>query len=190
MNEMDVKEIQKRIQNLPQGSISVKKINGREYEYWQFRENGRQVSKRVKGEELISASSAFSLVDGIRRAMVTRQDVDANLPVVRIEGEPAFPKLTKKFPELNRETEHIVSEQEIDKNDHVNNAFYLKWTEDILQKNGIAAGRIAGCWIFYAKELTLGMKVGLMYYLDENQLAVRGMVDGEIYYSAALILKP
>ena len=52
---MDISEktkITERIKSLPKGSISVKTINGRQYEYWQFRENGRQVSRRVKGIEL------------------------------------------------------------------------------------------------------------------------------------------
>ena len=34
------------------GAITVKRISGKECEYWQFRENGRQITKRVKGEEL------------------------------------------------------------------------------------------------------------------------------------------
>ncbi|WP_242834387.1 AAA family ATPase [Butyrivibrio sp. FC2001] len=30
----------------------IKRINGKEYEYWQYRESGRQITKRIKGEEL------------------------------------------------------------------------------------------------------------------------------------------
>ncbi len=52
MNADEKRYIQEQINNLPKGSITVKQINGRPYEYWQFRENGRQVTKRVKGEEL------------------------------------------------------------------------------------------------------------------------------------------
>jgi len=52
MDETENKRIQEKIESLPKGSIYVKRINGKEYEYWQYRENGRQVSKRVKGEEL------------------------------------------------------------------------------------------------------------------------------------------
>lgn len=56
---MDAKETEKiksRIESLPKGSIVVKRINGREYEYWQFYESGRQISKRIKGEELETIS--------------------------------------------------------------------------------------------------------------------------------------
>ena len=52
MNPEEKREIEEQIRALPKGTITRKRINGKEYEYWQFRENGRQVTKRVKGEEL------------------------------------------------------------------------------------------------------------------------------------------
>ncbi|MBR0411294.1 MAG: AAA family ATPase [Eubacterium sp.] len=52
MNEQERKEIEEQIQSLPKGSITIKHINGKEYEYWQFRENGKQITRRVKGQEL------------------------------------------------------------------------------------------------------------------------------------------
>lgn len=52
MDQKEKDEIRLKISSLPKGSISVKRIHGNEYEYWQFRENGRQITKRVRGEEL------------------------------------------------------------------------------------------------------------------------------------------
>lgn len=52
MNEKDKTAIEEQLQSLPKGTITVKRINGREYEYWQYREEGKQITKRVKGEEL------------------------------------------------------------------------------------------------------------------------------------------
>ena len=52
MNKEEQKEIQERIKSIPKGNISIKTINGRKYEYWQFREDGKQISRRVKGIEL------------------------------------------------------------------------------------------------------------------------------------------
>ncbi len=40
------------IETLPTGGITYKKINGKEYAYYQWRENGKQHSKRIKAEEL------------------------------------------------------------------------------------------------------------------------------------------
>ena len=52
MNSEEIRLIEEQIRNLPKGTITIKHINGRTYEYWQFRENGKQVTRRVKGEEL------------------------------------------------------------------------------------------------------------------------------------------
>ena len=46
------KRIQEQIAALPKGNIVSKRIGGKPYEYWQFYEDGRQISRRVKGEEL------------------------------------------------------------------------------------------------------------------------------------------
>ena len=52
MNEKEINEIKRQITSLPPGNITIKHINGKEYEYWQYRDNNKQVTKRVKGEEL------------------------------------------------------------------------------------------------------------------------------------------
>ena len=52
LNQDELKEIEQQIKSLPKGSITIKHIGGREYEYWQFRDHGKQITKRVKGEEL------------------------------------------------------------------------------------------------------------------------------------------
>lgn len=52
MNRQERKEIEEQIRSLPKGTITIKHINGKDYEYWQFRENGKQITRRVKGQEL------------------------------------------------------------------------------------------------------------------------------------------
>ena len=52
MDQEEKREIEEQIRSLPKGTITVKRIKGREYEYWQYRENGKQFTRRVKGEEL------------------------------------------------------------------------------------------------------------------------------------------
>ena len=52
MSKEEYSTIINEIENLPQGGISYKKINGKEYAYYQWRENGKQRSRRVKDEEL------------------------------------------------------------------------------------------------------------------------------------------
>ena len=52
MNEQEKNNIRKQIESLPKGSITIKKIRDKEYEYWQYWENGKHITRRVKGEEL------------------------------------------------------------------------------------------------------------------------------------------
>ena len=44
-------ELENEIQSLPQGGITYKTINGKRYAYYQWRENGKQHSRRVKDDE-------------------------------------------------------------------------------------------------------------------------------------------
>ena len=74
MNDREIKQIEGQIRNLPKGTITIKHIRGREYEYWQYRENGKQISKRVKGEELETIQAQINerkrlekVLDGYRK---------------------------------------------------------------------------------------------------------------------------
>ena len=51
MNE-EYSKIITEIETLPTGGITYKKINGKEYAYYQWREDGKQRSRRTKDEEL------------------------------------------------------------------------------------------------------------------------------------------
>lgn len=52
MSEEKYKDIIAEIESLPQGGITYKKINGKEYAYYQWREDGKQRSRRAKDDEL------------------------------------------------------------------------------------------------------------------------------------------
>lgn len=52
MSKEEYIRIIKEIEALPTGGITYKKINGKKYAYYQWREGGKQRSKRVKDDEL------------------------------------------------------------------------------------------------------------------------------------------
>lgn len=52
MSKNEYTRIIKEIETLPTGGITYKKINGKKYAYYQWREDGKQHSKRVKDDEL------------------------------------------------------------------------------------------------------------------------------------------
>ncbi|NPV92659.1 MAG: hypothetical protein HPY50_17975 [Firmicutes bacterium] len=51
LNEME-SLFRQKLSSLPKGSISIKKINGKEYVYLNYREEGRSRSRYIKQEEL------------------------------------------------------------------------------------------------------------------------------------------
>ena len=52
MTNEEYSKIITEIETLPTGGITYKKINGKEYAYYQWREDGKQHSRRIKDEEL------------------------------------------------------------------------------------------------------------------------------------------
>ncbi len=60
MTERERNEIERKIDSLPSGSISYKTINGKKYPYLQWREDGKQRGRYVKGEELESLIKAIA----------------------------------------------------------------------------------------------------------------------------------
>lgn len=52
MSNEEYNKIVAEIETLPSGGITYKKINGKEYAYYQWREDGKQYSRRTKDEEL------------------------------------------------------------------------------------------------------------------------------------------
>lgn len=54
------------VESLPSGGITYKKINGKEYAYYQWREDGKQRSRRAKDEELEELSRKIEYRKALR----------------------------------------------------------------------------------------------------------------------------
>lgn len=54
-------ELERQFAMLPKGGITKKRINGKEYSYYQWTEGGKQHSRLVKGQELETLSEQISL---------------------------------------------------------------------------------------------------------------------------------
>ena len=52
MRNEECRKLKAELDSLPTGGITYKKINGKEYAYYQWRENGKQRSRRAKDNEL------------------------------------------------------------------------------------------------------------------------------------------
>lgn len=64
----DYKKLMEELKSLPTGGITYKKINGKEYAYYQWREDGKQRARRAKDDEL-----PFLLIEIERRKEIENQ---------------------------------------------------------------------------------------------------------------------
>lgn len=69
MSNEEYNKIVTEIEALPQGSITYKKINGKEYAYYQWREDGKQRSRRTKDEELKLLTEQIEHRKGLQRLL-------------------------------------------------------------------------------------------------------------------------
>ena len=77
---------------LPTGNITYKKINGREYAYYQWRENGKQHTRRTKGEEFEQLSSQIE-----RRKELQKLIKNVELSKVDLEKKDAQFRCTTRI---------------------------------------------------------------------------------------------
>ena len=99
--------IQERIAALPKGSIIMKRINGREYEYWQFYENGKQICRRVKGEELEQLKIQIEERKRLQAQLKNRASSEAAESATETLGEDHFSGMIRTGRELVRYAEPV-----------------------------------------------------------------------------------
>lgn len=132
-----------------------------------------------EGEQLLTTSSLFMMIDEETRKMVPPSELPSELAEIVMEGQPILPKQRLKFPELPMAQNHAVAEYEIDKNGHVNNAYYLDWAYDLMNPEYMAKHPLKFFWIQYSKELMLGQTVALQHTFQNNEFYVKGVADSE-----------
>ncbi|MBD5481453.1 MAG: AAA family ATPase [Lachnospiraceae bacterium] len=84
MTNEEYNKILAEIETLPSGGITYKKINGKEYAYYQWREDGKQRSRRTKDEELEQLSRQIERRKELQSLIKEIDNQQAN------EGKPAL----------------------------------------------------------------------------------------------------
>lgn len=141
----------------------------------------------AEGECLITSTSLFSTVDKNTRKLISSAEVSIQFPVIEFTGEPALPDMKKKEIRTPFKQQHAVSIHEIDRNDHVNNSFYLDWSENLMGDSAdIMAEKIKRVWINYAREIRMGETVVFQYGWDNDALFVKGMVGEDNCFKAQI----
>lgn len=138
------------------------------------------------GAEMLKTSSLFMMIDEETRKMVPPNELPAELAGIVMEGQPILPKQRIKFPELPLMQKHAVADYEIDKNGHVNNAYYLDWAYSLLDKEFLAKHPIEFFWVQYSKELMKGQTVNMQHTVMGNEFFVKGVADGETSFQVKI----
>lgn len=92
MTKKEYYKIIAEMEILPTGNITYKKINGREYAYYQWRENGKQHTRRTKGEEFEQLSSQIE-----RRKELQKLIKNVELSKVDLEKKDAQFRCTTRI---------------------------------------------------------------------------------------------
>ena len=98
MENIEYQNIIQEITSLPCGGITYKKINGKEYAYYQWREDGKQYSRRVKDEELEILSKQIEYRKKLQNQI---KNID-NQAIDETKNAPQFRCVVRLGEELER----------------------------------------------------------------------------------------
>lgn len=83
----DYKKIMMELEALPSGGITYKRINGKEYAYYQWREDGKQYSRRAKEKELLELTKQIErrkeLQQRLKKMELSEVEKETVVPVFR-----------------------------------------------------------------------------------------------------------
>ena len=85
MTNEEYNKIIAEIETLPTGGITYKKINGKEYAYYQWREDGKQHTRRTKDEELEQLSKQIERRKVLQNLIknIDNQEINTEKPVLQ-----------------------------------------------------------------------------------------------------------
>lgn len=114
----------------------------------------------AQGELLVSATTAFTLIDYVNRNIVRiPPEIIAGYGVDAQKGKSKRIHFPKELATLSSQRQFQVEFLDIDANGHVNNTIYLKWLTNALGKSWFEQYTPQHLLIKYEKELVLGEQV-------------------------------
>lgn len=132
----------------------------------------------MRGETLAQASSLFVFIDRHSRNMVKPPSHFKNPCVLKLPGEMEEPLINVNFPKSFKNcVSYVVDNSLIDKNNHVNNSYYLQWGEELLDAAYRKEHNPKHIWIKYNKEILENEAVKLHFQWDKDTMFLKGTVD-------------
>ena len=133
----------------------------------------------AQGKLLFKTVALWVLMDTRTRAMVLPAKSGVGVPgfLRGIEGETP-PSIS--VSDSGSQVVRTVGYTELDRNGHMNNTYYMNWTDDLLEVAFHREHTLREFNICYLSEALAGQQIGLTWHLDEeNALHVEGQTAEE-----------
>ncbi len=140
-----------------------------------------------KGNEIGKANVLWSIIDLKNRRIVMNPSKLVNYFKVENKVEKLIEDpIGLKFNELKNHKLIKVCDSDIDLNGHVNNAKYLDWIYNVIEKDYLKNHFTKNVIINYQHEIGLEDNVDLSYEINDGNLCVSGMVNNIICFNALI----
>lgn len=134
-------------------------------------------------EIVIKGTSKWCLIDSEKRRVVRLMDDLAPVLLNKIPlFEGRFLKSETFEPEFLPDMSYLISQDDIDNNNHTNNTIYAKIVDKLLKGEN---KKISFCQINFLKETRLRDRLDMFKKNAENKLEILGKIcEGEVSFSA------
>lgn len=137
------------------------------------------VAYDAQGNVLFKTVAIWVLMDHTTRAMVLPGKSGVGVPGI-LRGIEIPPPGSIPVKELANHAVRTVGYSELDRNGHMNNTFYMNWTDDLLGNDYHKSHTLCSFNICYLSEATEGQIVDLCWEIsEENTLSLEGQTTGE-----------
>ncbi len=131
------------------------------------------------GEELLTASTLWMLMDAKNRTMLFPEKIGINIRGEAPSWTPFFPS-TPKLPANGSETLFTVPYSYVDLNGHMNNTRYFDLAEDLMP-SALRAKKIKEILSQYTSEATMGKTIAVNAGFTENEARIAGTGEKSIF---------
>lgn len=133
----------------------------------------------AEGNELVSASALWTLMNMDTRAMVFPHEAGVSVPGAKPGWKTFFPA-PPKLPAGENETEFTVPYSYVDLNGHMNNTKYFDLAEDLMPEE-LRAGEVRDISVEYTGEARLGDRMILSRSAENGLFLLSGKTEKRLF---------
>ncbi len=145
----------------------------------------------MDGNERVKATTSWLLLNLESRSVVRHAPFDDEYGICSenaFEAPAAAVRMPKEqTPELVKE--HIVSYSDIDKNQHANNAMYMRWSMNSIDYEITSKRPVKEFTINFNSETKIGEKVDIYRIMEEREDGLHVFLEGKVGEKSAYIVE-